>query len=363
MIAQKKTFRQQLNLLQVYRGIAAVLVLLFHGGEILSQNFNQPILLYDYLGHIGWIGVDFFFVLSGFIIFYIHKSDIGCPSSLRKFILKRFIRIYPFYWTVLICKLGLIIGFNYQDNFPNLIEVIKNILLYPQENRILGVSWTLSHEIFFYIMFCLLLVLGYKYFMPIGILWLIGIFISWTLQFSIIKETPLLNLIFEEVNLEFLLGCFVAYSILNHQKLIWQYKRFLFCLAAFLLTLYFIVYQSELIDESTMTRIIWALPFGILVAASVVQELSQSLLNIPRFLIYIGNASYSIYLTHGFIVSNLAKIITKLNFISSSPLLTNMLALTIFMITVGLGCTVHSCIEKPLLKVLKGKLVLSKKVN
>ena len=50
----------------------------------------------------GHAGVDFFFVLSGFIIYYIHQGEIGQQRFLPAYLYKRFARIYPTYWIVLL---------------------------------------------------------------------------------------------------------------------------------------------------------------------------------------------------------------------------------------------------------------------
>ena len=46
-------------------------------------------------------GVDFFFVLSGFIIYRVHRGDIGSPHRLSRYAWRRFVRIYPTYWIIL----------------------------------------------------------------------------------------------------------------------------------------------------------------------------------------------------------------------------------------------------------------------
>src|SRR5436190_1288571 len=88
--------------LQAGRALAALLVVLYHNGLYIFA-------LDKYWGadpsrglfNFGHAGVEFFFVLSGFIIFYIHGKDLGVPSRFFSFIRKRFIRIYPIYWLVL----------------------------------------------------------------------------------------------------------------------------------------------------------------------------------------------------------------------------------------------------------------------
>ena len=147
--------KKQLYFLQVCRGFAALLVVFFHGKIIINRELHQDSLLNIF--SFGWAGVDFFFVLSGFIIFYIHQADIGKVNKFRPFITKRFLRIYLMYWIVLFFKV--VISNSYQYSFA---ELFKAILLIPQANDILednflGVSWTLSYEMFFYLCFAALI--------------------------------------------------------------------------------------------------------------------------------------------------------------------------------------------------------------
>ncbi len=53
----------------------------------------------------GHAGVDFFFVLSGFIILHVHAGDIGRPVRLGHYLQRRFTRVYPFYWVVFLLAL------------------------------------------------------------------------------------------------------------------------------------------------------------------------------------------------------------------------------------------------------------------
>ena len=49
----------------------------------------------------GYAGVEFFFVLSGFIMVLVHRRDFGQPSKALVFMRKRVVRIYPIYWLVM----------------------------------------------------------------------------------------------------------------------------------------------------------------------------------------------------------------------------------------------------------------------
>ncbi|MBD2677970.1 MULTISPECIES: acyltransferase [Nostoc] len=351
---------KKLNLLQVYRGIAAILVVLSHGDRILGRELNQNTFLQIF--HFGWIGVDFFFVLSGFIIFYIHQYDIGKPSKLKSFITKRFIRIYPLYWIVLASKILASTFTNYKDTISQTGagEVIKAFLLLPQDRAILntnfiGVSWTLSYEIFFYCLFAALIFFNTKICRAIIIAWIAGVILN---LFSLlpIGNNFILTFIFDEHNLEFVLGCVVAYTV-SRSKI--KFKNSLIYVSIFMLVLSIINTKYGEFDVSGIPSLIsYGIPFTLLILGSVYLEMSNKI-NIPLILIYLGDASYSIYLTHGFFLSNISKILDVLAR-KSEVLYTiisfNIIVFLTVVIAVAMGCLIHTYVEKPLFINLRNKV-------
>src|SRR5205823_13541637 len=115
--------RPKLAWLQIFRGFAAVLVVIHHVTG--STDFYLHSSFLGGLFTVGWLGVDFFFVLSGFIITYIHYGDIGNRSTLKAYATKRFLRIYPIYWIVALLA---IIPFIKSD----WLFLLKSTLLLPQ---------------------------------------------------------------------------------------------------------------------------------------------------------------------------------------------------------------------------------------
>ena len=79
------------------RGAAAVLVLLVHSSAMLAAPKYFGEMPFYGLFKFGHAGVDFFFVLSGFIIFHVHRTDLGNPARLGKYLARRFVRIFPTY--------------------------------------------------------------------------------------------------------------------------------------------------------------------------------------------------------------------------------------------------------------------------
>src|SRR5262245_10664845 len=87
------------------RGIAILLVLLFHFGQY-GHGLPYPAVFVDKLFHricqIGWVGVDLFFVLSGFLITGILYDSKGRNHYFRNFYVRRCLRILPLYYFSLI---------------------------------------------------------------------------------------------------------------------------------------------------------------------------------------------------------------------------------------------------------------------
>ena len=149
------------NSIQICRGIAALLVLLFHLGRATAHYFELPALAVPF--EFGDAGVYFFFVLSGFVITLAHSKYANNPGKLSNYALSRVIRIYPTYWIlfclVLVMKLLLPqVGVPLADP----LSILKGLALIPQTPLdgayetyapIIVVAWTLQYEMIFYLIF------------------------------------------------------------------------------------------------------------------------------------------------------------------------------------------------------------------
>jgi exopolysaccharide production protein ExoZ len=356
--------KQQLNSLQLYRGLASVLVVLHHANIILDRELQQDGSLKIF--HFGWVGVDFFFVLSGFIIFYIHQSDLGHASRFRSFISKRFLRIYPLYWLVLFCKilLSLFGDTNSAILQTSFVRFIQVFFLLPQPGinltNFIGVSWTLTYEIFFYVLFGMLILLKPKISQIVGTIWIVGL-VANAANLLPTERVFLVSFIFNLRNLEFIFGCLAAYTVskfnnLNGKLLIG------FALGMLAISIFNTKYHETGISAD-ISPLIYGIPFAVLIIGSVIWEKSTAI-KIPPLLIYLGNASYSIYLTHGFILNNITRFYLNIakkyhsNLLSlrSNDLVYIVISLSIVMLSIGFGCIVYSAIERPMMKALRGKV-------
>ena len=102
-----KLNKPQIHSLQLFRGLAALAVVAHHA-VLSTEAFigKVPDVLALMLG-MGYLGVDFFFVLSGFIIMYAHMGDEGALSAVRRYSFKRLVRVFPAYLPISIALIAL----------------------------------------------------------------------------------------------------------------------------------------------------------------------------------------------------------------------------------------------------------------
>src|SRR3954466_7485531 len=86
-VAAPPPAREHFPALDGLRGVAALAVVVFHFMEMVIGNYSQLV-----IGH-GWLAVDFFFCLSGFVIGYAYDDRIG-SMGLLKFARVRLIRLH-----------------------------------------------------------------------------------------------------------------------------------------------------------------------------------------------------------------------------------------------------------------------------
>jgi exopolysaccharide production protein ExoZ len=143
--------------LQVFRGIAALAVVIHHA--VLSTDAFVGVLppQVDSFLRMGYLGVDFFFVLSGFIIMYAHLDDRPSGLAVRRYAFKRLVRIFPPYLPLSIGMIALYAALpGFSASGGREFSWVSSLLLLPADQPpALSVAWTLVHEMQFYTVFLL----------------------------------------------------------------------------------------------------------------------------------------------------------------------------------------------------------------
>lgn len=302
------TAKHKLQGIEAARGVAASLVVVYHAARHLDLNGMGLPWAFG-IEKFGHAGVDFFFVLSGFIILFAHWGDIGSPASLPRYAERRCTRIFPLYWPVLAAYAVLaVLGSRAWS--PSIGEVFANFLLLPSSSEpVVGVAWTLQHEMLFYALFVGLLVSR-----ALGLV-LIGAWVVWIVAISAgqlaAPELRTWQVCASVYNLQFVMGMAAAWI---SQR--WRAPRSGAMAIAGALA-FFVVGVAEsrgwIDGYADPARFLYGVAAWLFVVGIVERE-RESELRVPRWLAVLGKASYSIYLVHLLVLGLAYKLFVRLGF-------------------------------------------------
>lgn len=316
-IGSAKTLPKRLNSIQALRGIAALLVLFFHLAEFqrqMAESNPADVALTQGFWDRGWAGVDLFFVISGFIMVYVTQKYGRNIRDVIDFLGARISRIYPLWW---VCAgiMGAYFFISYgMPAAPDRVSsaedafqfALKSFLLIPQDvPPILGLGWTLIHELFFYLVFAMLLFVPRR-----NLIFMLCIWALFTTLGNIFIPMGNLSyltqgLIFSPLTLEFILGAVVAIIVL---KDIVYAPKALFISAAIMILMGLVFFPDIPVTSKSWLRVsVFALPFAALIYGWVSLERQGKLLP-PKWLCSLGDWSYSLYLTHYIVLVTLRRI-------------------------------------------------------
>ena len=337
---------QKLDTLQAGRAFACLAVVLFHANDTLA--------LPKYLGHdvatlcrAGSSGVQFFFVLSGFVILLAHLKDLGHPGQLRNFAWKRFRRLYPPLWPVLLALVPiffLVPSFGKGGERSPLSIVLAFLIAPAPYDRLLTPEWTLRHEVVFYFVFAAV-IWNRKFGFALLSLWLLlSALLPWHYP-----GFPS-NSFFAVNHLLFGMGMVACFVYRKREVNLWK---------AYTLTLLGILVFTVawVLRAWRPTQLLWPLDlcFGagaaLLILGLAILERREHLI-VPAFLTFLGEASYSIYLTHAPIISLCAKLLLHAK--GGLPSLAVLFLVSIVGVVVGI--LFHLWVERPLLRWLPASI-------
>ena len=297
--------------LDILRGISILLVVLYH----LDLNYSGIVLFKG-----GFIGVDIFFVISGYLITSILFINLKEKKfSFKEFFLKRFVRIFPVYILVIFITLV----FSYFILLPNqLVDLSRSSLYsisffsnlffwrylndYYNPDAILNPllhTWSLAIEIQYYIIFTVLFYIIYKYLsktkLYLGIILVLSLFIASI--FSFIE--PQINFFGIQSRFwEFILGSFAFFYKKKIKINLNDISRNI--LYFFIIACAFFFDQNS--KHPSLLTLIFLAPVCLLILNN--NKISGKF-NFDKILIFFGLLSYSLYLWHYPILSFANRII------------------------------------------------------
>jgi exopolysaccharide production protein ExoZ len=331
-----------LNSLQAGRAVAAIVVAAFHLSVMMGEpRYGGRPQFLEYT-HLGYLGVDFFFVLSGFIILFAHAGDLGRPRRWGAYLWRRFVRLYPVYWLYTGVFLGLVaLGAGTAVALPsNPMDYVTALTLVHFTTALppLPVAWSLFHEVAFYAVFSLLVL---KVSLGVGafVLMCVPAIVffhhpgeAYSNVFEIYTATP---------NLYFVLGM-AAFL---------QYRRAGSGLAELLVGLCLAAAALAALERVPRLAPLLLVCGFALALAGIAKFEGAGRFTVPAFLVFMGNATYSLYLVHESVSGLLLKVLIRSG---AYDALGGALAYAAVLVaTVGAGCLAYLLVEKPLLAALR----------
>lgn len=343
---------------QYLRGFAALLVVAFHA----SANIADPAILgmrgpalFDY----GYLGVDLFFVISGFIITYttLDPATGRTLVSVRDFAARRFLRIVPFMWLCIVGYALLRLAGRGAD-IPTL-SYLRALLLWPVGELKPDVIWTLRHEALFYAVFALTFLMrpGLR---PVFAVWALSPLLLDAIRpiGTLEKAHDLLEFIANPVNIQFGLGVAVGLLFGRHGTSLPQAvapllrgARGLAVLALLSLALMAIGYGLDLHIMTIRTALLAGILASIMLVVGIVVPSRHpdgrgAIVGSGKL---IGDASYAIYLTHIPVMLVLLSLLRRF-----VPQMSWGLAMTVLIAAaLAVGIAAHLLVERPLVRHLK----------
>lgn len=332
-----------LESLQYLRATASLMVVVFHLGAPLERlGLQAP------WPQSGASGVDIFFVLSGFLML---TTTYGRDGYTASFYYKRLVRIAPLYWIVTTASLALLLL------APQLVKsgraetwhIIASYLFLPARHPVLGSveplvvpGWTLNYEMFFYLLWGIVLQLPQALRVPaicalLAALGLVGLILP--------HESAFVAFYTSTIMLEFCFGLLLGLWFLKGPAIsrAWGY---VFIVAGFVSLLT----QGDVSPELRVIR--WGIPAALVVGGALVLEKARPVRRIAP-LALLGDASYSLYLVHGMVLSAVGQVFLRV------PLAPPVSYLACGIVGVGAaivaGLLVHLWIEKPLFTLMSRK--------
>jgi exopolysaccharide production protein ExoZ len=344
--------------IQILRAIAALLVVHVHSIFTVSFHASPRQVHFFNLSNFGACGVDIFFAISGFILSTVAmnvRPDRSTPShSALDFLFRRFIRIFPIYW-VLSLFFVLVQARQHHLTLSWLLDsyLLLPSLKYPMPTPLIFVGWTLIFEMFFYYLISLNLLFGTGRVVERTCLTILA-FIAFGSFVDF--HRPVLILLANPLNLEFVFGCIIGLAYSRFGKRHTLGTTLLLAGALLLASSLFFgnvnIGDARYVLDGSLSwhRVwIWGIPAAMITAGLAFRSTPISS-TLGRFGVKLGDASYSIYLVSLLVFFVYDRLYRHLAWLGPDA---NVVLSFLAVIVVGLPC--YHYVERPLTRLLTTK--------
>lgn len=292
---------------------------------------------------LGDVGVFLFFGISGFVMVLTNRDKFQNKGAPAKFFSRRLVRIWPMYFLATIVVFGMKYGSDAVYSVGNLFKSLAFIPYVGSDGLyrpILGKGWTLNYEMFFYVIFAICLSLRKSFGLSAACVTLIVLGVSTDIAGGMLWEFYANSIV-----LYFLVGIVLGYAIKDVQ-LPWKFSYHAVSaigIAALLFLL--LVYLNVVLDVSWGKQILMLLLVLACLYCVCFSETKFQSSVATRLVSLLGDASYCLYLFHGFFFFALKPLLKSFDNAAIIGIL------PIIIVAVTFGCVViHLYVEKPITK-------------
>jgi peptidoglycan/LPS O-acetylase OafA/YrhL len=299
---------KNLDWVQLLRGVAALLVVLTHARYALLDTPGYPFA--DQILFPGAMGVDLFFLISGFIMCYATAGNDGSPAEVARFLIKRFARVWPVYAVITFLSVFVIqSGVAYFHQAVNRVTFWHTLGMLPANphappyfSLTLPIAWTLEFEMYFYLVFAVSLlfrrlrwfVLASWVLLTVILLPLGRTGLDMNVSRDLGYQFGYMSIVASPFVLEFLAGAAIGWlyqqpwARIRSAYVAWHVLWLGTALAAWAI-------YGRVVDTHGPAGFGWPLAAMVLAMALASKTVH---IRVPRLLMWLGSISYSLYLTH-----------------------------------------------------------------
>jgi exopolysaccharide production protein ExoZ len=326
--------------IQLLRALAALMVVLLHTTHEAQAISGHAPGTYHEPAFPLVMGVDLFFVISGFVMVVASTELFQSDRGPKIFFFRRLSRIVPPYWlaTGLFLLMFLATPHAINSEAPSFGNILRSFLFVPYgPEPVYKVGWTLNYEMFFYV--CFSLIISMQRLRGVVILTMTFLCLV-ILGFVLQPNSPIFRFWTAPIILEFIMGAWIGLIFLSKRRLGWQTALLLALIGISCPFFGFRVDPFGLLGRS----LYWGLPAAFLVAAC---SLSAELPDLPCLMpfIFLGNASYALYLWHPFVI-RLTKNLWNYGHLGRTFGLRSYVAASMALAVIA-ACVIYRFVEKP----------------
>ena len=343
--------RQRFCNIQALRAIAVLLVVVRHVQVYMARNAGEYPIPSRFL--VGDMGVDLFFVISGFVMVAAHPFPCTSASQVGHFLWRRVTRIYPLYWVYSLPALAIYLwkpAWLHRFDSGMQVNLVRSFLLWPQQGwPLLGQAWSLVYEMYFYVVFAGLLRLRGKWFTGGLLAWAGLVLVGNGLLASLpALDYPETRLPVAMLTLEFIAGALVGLAASRMRSALTTVWGGLLTGLAVAWIVGIVLPAGESLKAGS--RVLdYGLPSVALVAGLVALENAGR--RLPGVFAAIGDWSYSIYLSHIFVIAALARLVPP--DAASHPLAEVFAVVLTIGVVLLVGGVSYRYLERPLLRLTR----------